>query len=183
MERQVGPIDKIRPDHVARYKLAANVLASVEVLDLACGCGYGSWILQESGCEVTGIDADAGAIAYARKNYRGPIYVQGRAEKLSGPWEGLVSFETLEHLDDPKTVLDNLEASEIIVSVPNQINYPFVPERFAQDEYPHKRHYTPEEFKDLLSGYRIVEEWCQKDKGGIIYPGLDGMFMIIHGRR
>jgi SAM-dependent methyltransferase len=188
MERQMGPIESIRPDHVARYRLASLELSGNDVVDLACGCGYGSQILQEAGFSVTGIDADNNTIVYARKNYPGSVYVQARAEKVGAemlgvPWEVLVSFETLEHLADPEGLIARLEAPEIIASVPNEECYPFKKETFANDRYPHLRHYTPDEFRGLLKDYRIINEWCQRDKAGAIYPGLDGMFMILHGRR
>src|SRR5256885_14875768 len=104
----MGPLHSIRPDHVKRYEFAADLLGSLDVLDLACGCGYGSKILHDSGYKVTGVDIDPNTIAYARKNYPGPTYVAMKAEKWGGPWECLVSFETLEHLKDPKSVLDKV---------------------------------------------------------------------------
>jgi hypothetical protein len=96
----------------------------------------------------------------------------------------LVSFETLEHLDAPETVLA-IPAPLIIASVPNEERYPFSAERFAGDRYPHKRHYTPREFQDLLekSGYQVDEWYCQKDKLGDIHPGTDGIFLIACGSR
>lgn len=180
----MGPLHEISADHVARYELAATVLNGIDVLDVACGCGYGSWILHEAGFHVTGVDIEPKAIAYARKNYPGPIYTAAKAEKMGPGWDCVVSFETLEHLADPEGLIARLEASEIIASVPNQERYPFDPKNFAEDEYPHLRHYTPDEFRALLKDFRIVGEYCQLDKRTkAIFPGLDGRYMILHGRR
>lgn len=182
--RQYGPIEQIRRDHVRRYLLAAEILQKKKVLDLACGCGYGSWLLHGAGNEVTGVDIEPEAIAYARKHYQGPEYRCESAEGFKGSFEAIVSFETLEHLDRPEVVLA-IEAPLIIASVPNEERYPFSKEKFAGDKYPHKRHYTPQEFEELLNsaGYEVTDKFCQKDKHGDIHPGSDGMFMIYAARK
>ncbi len=73
--RQYGTsLDQIRLDHINRYKFAASILTG-DVLDAACGIGYGSRILHDAGCNVTGIDISDKAIQSARKHYPGPQYV------------------------------------------------------------------------------------------------------------
>lgn len=185
--RQYGAtIDQIRADHVQRYLFAASGLEKgAKVLDLACGCGYGSWLLHGAGASVTGIDICEDAINYARKHYQGPQYKQQKAEETEGQWDVLVSFETLEHLDNPSIVLGHVRASQIICSVPNEERMPFVAGHFKHDEYPHKRHYTPKEFENMLreAGYLVKEKYCQKDKQGKISEGTDGMFLIYVGTR
>ncbi len=46
-QRQAAPnLKGIRPDHVARYELAARFIPeNGVVLDMACGVGYGAYIL------------------------------------------------------------------------------------------------------------------------------------------
>jgi SAM-dependent methyltransferase len=183
--RQYGSIDKIRPDHVNRYRFAAEMLRDQKVLDLACGCGYGAWILHQAGNDVTGVDIEPEAIAYARRFYQGPTYLCQSGEETEGEFDALVSFETLEHLARPEVVL-SIKAPVVIASVPNEEQYPFIAERFAGDAYPHLRHYTPSEFQGLLNayGFEVTEWFCQKDKQtGAIVPGTDGMFLIAIGQR
>lgn len=155
------------------------------MLDLACGCGYGSRILHDAGHEVVAVDIEPEAIKHAEKYFPGPAYMQGRAEVTAGSYDALVSFETLEHLDDPAAVLDAIRATTLIASVPNQELYPFDPARFGGDDYPHKRHYTPEEFTTLLegAGYKVQERWCQRDKQGDMQRGTAGIFLIYVARR
>lgn len=185
--RQYAPtIDGIRRDHVCRYLFAAGKIPrGSRVLDLACGCGYGSWLMHGAGLEVTGADISDEAISYAKRHYQGPTYLLQKAEEASGSWDALVTFETLEHLDDPQILLGAVHAPLIIASVPNEERYPFSAEKFAGDQYPHKRHYTPDEFADLLRSVGVDEiEWyCQKDKYGDVMPGSDGLFMIAIGKR
>lgn len=176
-------LDQIRPDHVKRYKLASTVLKGGHVLDLACGCGYGSRILHDAGFQVTGADICDEALEYAKKHWSGPEYVKLSAEdqKLkSFSFDSCVSFETIEHLKNPREFLCNLDVLRLVVSVPNEERYPFNPEVFKDDEYPHQRHYTPRELEALLHdcGFLVTDKWCQKDKNGDIERGTDGMFLI-----
>lgn len=185
--RQYGiSVDMIRWDHVARYIYAAEMIPEgSKVLDLACGCGYGSWLLHGVGNEVTGVDISEEAIEYAKRHYKGPTYLCQKAEDTNGEWDAIVSFETLEHLDSPLEVLKAVQAPLIIASVPNEELFKFKPARFAGDEYPHKRHYTPEEFHNLLNdaGYVVAQRFCQPDKAGEIIEGTQGIFLIYIARR
>lgn len=188
MERQIGPIEAIRPDHVNRYRFAAEHIPKKEglkrVLDLACGCGYGSKILQDAGYEVTGVDCELSAIEYAEKHYPGPNYRLGRLQHYPfGGFDFAVSFETIEHLPDPLAFLRALKSSVIfglIASVPNEELYPFKEENFKHDRFPHIRHYTPSEFGELLmtAGYKIQSRWCQKNKVSQVTEGTEGMFLV-----
>lgn len=183
--RQYGStIDKIRADHVARYEFAANRIRGKKVLDLACGCGYGSWILHQSWNEVTGVDIEPEAIDYAHKHYQGPTYFCQKGEETSGQFDALVTFETLEHLDKPEAILA-IQAPLVIASVPNEEKYPYSANRFAADKYPHKRHYTPAEFESLLNsaGFQVRERFCQPTKQGEIQEGTDGLFLIYVANR
>lgn len=184
-DRQWGSIDKIRPDHLKRYFFAANIFQREKVLDAACGIGYGSWILHGAGNEVTAVDICQEAIDYGKRYYQGPTYICQRAEEVKGEWDAFVSFETLEHLDSPGTLLRNVKAKALLASVPNENLNPFNPETFKGDEYPHKRHYTPEQFEELLesAGWKVKELFCQKDKLGDIYTGPDGIFTIAYATR
>lgn len=180
--RQYSPtIDGIRPDHVARYQFAASVIPKGKyVLDMACGCGYGSWIMEHAGLKVTGVDIEPEAIEYAQRHYQGPTYFCQRAEDTKGHWDWLVTYETVEHVHAPSEVFAGVNAPNLIVSVPNQDYYPFFKERFAEDKYPHLRHYTPEELNALLNamGYAVKDWYCQPDKRGEIKRGTEGMFLI-----
>lgn len=151
------------------------------MLDLACGCGYGSRILYDAGLAVTGIDADKAAIEHAHKHFGGPMFLHGRAETLRGEYDALVSLETLEHLDNPAAVLNQVRAPVLVASVPNEELYPFDAAKFAADDYPHKRHYTPKQFADLLegAGYKVQERWCQIDKHShAVVRGTHGRFLV-----
>jgi len=185
-DRQIGPIERIRADHVKRYLFATIGMTEGEtVLDLACGCGYGSFLMHGTGAKVTGMDIEPEAIAYCNKHYQGPEYLCQRAEDTKGTWDKLVMFETLEHLDSPLEILRAIDVGIIIASVPNQAVAPFNPKVFKFDKYPHRRHYTPEDFESLLTsaGFEIVDRHCQHDRAGEVFTGTNGMFLIYTGKR
>lgn len=186
--RQYGKdLGEISPDHVRRYLFAAcEIPPGSMVLDLACGCGYGSWILHQSGCKVVAGDISNEALDYARRYYEGPTYIHADAENIGNvEVDALVSFETLEHLKSPEKLLNGVRADLLIASVPNQERYPFNPALFKDDAYPHQRHYTPDEFTGLIEGcgYKVSSRWCQKHKLSEIAEGTNGVFLIYVAHR
>src|SRR5204862_756713 len=105
----------IAAEHRVRYRWAATAAEGKAVLDAGCGAGYGSAILADAGARsVTGLDIDPGAVAGAASSYGkvGAIeFVRGDVREL--PFEDrsfdlIVCFETIEHVEDPDTALDEL---------------------------------------------------------------------------
>ena len=183
MERQLATsLDGIHVGHVERYKFACTLIKG-RVLDAACGCGYGSKMMEESGCRVVGVDIDNQTIQHARKHFPGPGYLIG--DILDIPWAGrfdwIVSFETIEHLPKAMEALRIFRhhGSRLIVSSPNQIWYPFDPRKFDGDRYPHVRHYTPDELEERLiaANWKVLSRHCQTKKKGPVVDGTDGVFM------
>lgn len=93
--------------HLARYRFASSYVAGKEVLDIACGTGYGSRHLAEAGraANVTGIDICPEAIQYARSRHCLPNtgYLVGSVTAIPLPvesFDAVVSFETIEHVDE-----------------------------------------------------------------------------------
>lgn len=175
-------LDGIRADHVARYRFAVKHSTPGRTLDAACGCGYGSRILHDAKHRVVGVDVDPKTIVFAGENYGGPGYICG--DILDAPWVGVfdyvVSFETIEHIQLPEVALKLFRESldgKLFISTPNQNTYPFDAGNFRNDQYPHHRHYTPEEFDALLetAGFKVIERHSQTDA---IEPGVEGRYLI-----
>ncbi len=144
-------------EHFARYLFASGFCAGKRVLDVACGAGYGSYILKILGAaHVVGLDSDAVAVALARRNYQaaGLEFRAGDAtawEAPDAPFDVIVSFETLEHVSDPEVLLKNLRRQLapqglFLISCPHDARSPW-PSPF------HLRHYTYHEFRDLVGRY------------------------------
>lgn len=152
------------------------------VLDAACGIGYGSKMLHDYGAIVTGLDICAPAIEFAMNHYPGPYYLRRDISEIESYYDAIVSFETLEHLYDPLSILKKFRSKceKLICSVPNEDHYPFNPAKFAMDEYPHIRHYRPSEFDELLAaaGFEVESRHCQKTKTGDVEDGTEGLFLV-----
>lgn len=170
------PTNGMLLEHIARYYFASEFVKG-RTLDIASGSGYGSQYLAKKNkgiiTELVGVDRSIDAVTYARGRYHHPLvtYECGDAldsqlpEKL-GTFDSIVSFETLEHVDDDRKFLDNLmrmlkEDGTLIISTPfgrgrgKPTNEPF-----------HVHQLTDNEFRELFSSYKNVEYYYQR---GVIF--------------
>lgn len=154
--------------HAKRYAFALPWCVSRQVLDVACGVGYGTAILAGRARSVVGGDIDQASIAYARRRYATPN-VEFRvldAEALpfdADAFDTVVSFETIEHLERPQALVG--EAARVLrpdgtwlVSTPRV-------ERTTHDPAnPHHRvEYAAADFEELLHGsFESVELFGQR---------------------
>src|SRR5512139_3420831 len=143
-------------EHFVRYAALAQCVQGRRVLDIACGEGYGSWLLKEWGASsVLGIDISQEAISVAKQQFsrEGVEYLIRDAcsavdDLPQGSFDLIASFETIEHVHDPDRFLAGLRAlaapgALIFVSCPND-HAALAPD---QTNPYHMRKYTFEEFK------------------------------------
>jgi len=122
---------RLEEDHLARYKFATEFVRDKKVLDIACGSGYGSKLLKESGAKaVDGVDISKVIIDFAKTNYciDGINFTVANAETFSPDkrYDVITSFETIECIDDFGAALKNfynlLEPGGILlISSPNRM--------------------------------------------------------------
>ena len=185
-ERQMATrLEEVRADHTWRYHWAAERLSG-NVIDAACGCGYGSAILAEAGLEVVGVDVSAEAIEWAARHWSRPSIEWLCADVTLlefPPADAVVSFETVEHLADPRPFLRALRAASprLLASVPNQAKLPFTLQRFPH----HHRHYTATEFEALLNqaGWRVTGWWGQQHHRAPVKKGGRGRTLVVEAAR
>ncbi|QJR81839.1 class I SAM-dependent methyltransferase [Alteromonas pelagimontana] len=191
-ERQIAnSYDMIREDHRNRYLFASEFLGAdpgMEILDLACGIGYGTLLLSEKvGAAVIGVDIDKGAIAQARRYFNGEntayLNVDARyADFAENSFDAIVSFETIEHVEFDELLAANFyywlkPGGQLICSTPNEDVMPFDKQRFKF----HVKHYTNSELTDLLenAGFSITAMFTQRDDvAAQVEEGDDGCFTI-----
>lgn len=124
----------IEAEHEARYRWAAAIARDREVLDAACGVGYGAAILAAAGARrVLGVDVSPRAIVDARQR-AGEVaefaLADLRALRLPDSSFDLVCcFEAIEHLPDVAAGLDELcrvvrGDGVLLVSSPNRDVHP-----------------------------------------------------------
>lgn len=121
-------------EHWHRYHFAAHFVAGAEVLDIACGAGYGSALLARHAARVTGADLSPQAVNHARAQYAGVPNLEFRqADCADLPFAGatfdaVVSFETIEHIAAQEAFLDEVcrvlrPGGRLILSCPNKVEY------------------------------------------------------------
>jgi len=103
--------------HLKRYEFARGWCESADVLDAACGVGYGSAYLARTARNVVGVDRSADALDYARSEYARPNvqFVEGDLFALPFPdraFDVVCAFEAIEHLDDQRAFLS--EAARVL---------------------------------------------------------------------
>jgi len=186
-ERQVSPnISGIRRDHVARYEWAAKTIpAGSRVIDFACGIGYGCSILADAGHKATGYDRDKDSLVYAEKHYSagGAKFLIGDGDEPGdlGSADVAISFETIEHIEDPRPLLKALRvaAPMLICSVPNEYVMPWQREDGATTAF-HFRHYTKHQFRALLQqcGWCVTEMYGQAGPESEVEADVNGRTLI-----
>ena len=92
-------------EHTHRYSAVAHLMKDKNVLDAACGVGYGSALIARFARSVVGIDIDPETIAYAENHYSADniSFKEMSIANLqfeSGSFDAVVSFETIEHVGE-----------------------------------------------------------------------------------
>ncbi len=144
-------------EHLHRYAIAARLAEGKRVVDIACGEGYGSNLLAATAAHVIAIDIAPEVIAHARKKYGRDNLTFQVGSCLEIPLDDhtidlLVSFETIEHIDDHFAFLREIKRvlapeGTLIISSPDKAEYS---DRTGASNPFHKRELYHEEFHLLL---------------------------------
>jgi len=144
-------------EHMSRYMFAAQFVQGKRVLDLGCGCGYGSCYLAKHGAtEVIGIDNSEEAVKFSQCHYDASnldFEVQDATAIRfdSSSFDVVVAFELIEHLRNYERMLSEVKRvlrrdGVFIISTPNKATFE------TKDEFHFKEFYY-DELKDVLSKY------------------------------
>ncbi len=149
--------------HLERYHFAGKNLKSGRLLDIACGTGYGSFLLGEqygnSISEILAVDISDDSISYARQRYPHPKIKFIMQDALSfsdeNKFDSIVSLETIEHLKDPNSFINHLynllKVGGVLIA-----SAPITP---STDINPyHINDFTKNSFRDLFAPYSFIEK-------------------------
>ena len=138
--------------HLVVYEWIAERCEGLDVVDMACGEGYGVDVLARRARTVTGVDANPDAHEHARLKYTRPgiRFVRELVERWDQPSDAIVFLQTIEHVEDPAGLLRRFRelADVVYVSTPNVLT--LAPPGAEKSDNPwHLREYRPEEFRAL----------------------------------
>ena len=117
--------------HIERYRFAGKHLQPGVIADIACGLGYGSFLLANEFsnkiARIFAVDNNESAIEFARRKYFHPDISFINADAITFEPEikldSVVSLETIEHLEEPGIFIENISrhlvsGGRFIASVP-----------------------------------------------------------------
>jgi ubiquinone/menaquinone biosynthesis C-methylase UbiE len=167
-------------EHLHRYAFAREYAQEKDILDIACGEGYGAYLLADVARSVIGVDIAEDVIEHARRKY-------GDNPKLSFKVGGcseipiddasvdlVVSLETLEHHNQHEQMLREVKrvlrpGGTLIISTPDRLYYSIIP----RDSNPyHRKELFKGEFQSLLQSFfsnvsLFEQKICQ---GSVVTP-------------
>jgi SAM-dependent methyltransferase len=143
--------------HLAVYEWIAARCAGLEVVDMACGEGYGTDVLARRARSVTGVDANPEAHEHARLKYTRPgvSFERDLIETYTRECDAVVFLQTIEHVERPEEVLRHFRSmlrpgGAAYVSTPNLLT--LAPPGASKSDNPwHLREYRVEEFRALCA--------------------------------
>lgn len=159
--------------HESRYVWAQPYVEGRRVLDFGCGSGFGSARLASVAAAVDGIDYSPSAVAFASERFGRPevSFVAGDVTdpdvigRLRPPYDTLVSFDVIEHVDRYLDFLSNAVAllsddGTALIGCPNRL------QTFALNQAwnPfHMQEFTPAQLRGLLQlFFGSVQVWSQE---------------------
>lgn len=150
--------------HLERYHYAGKHLSPGNIADIACGAGYGSYLLvtEYAGSvkKIVAVDNNADAISYANNHYLHKNICFIRADALdfvsTEMLDSIISLETIEHLEHPEKFILHCSAQlkkggHFIASAP------IVPTKDANPYHLHD--FTKSSFKKLFTEAGFTEKF------------------------
>jgi SAM-dependent methyltransferase len=175
-----GMLGEGATEHLHRYVLARKIATGLDVLDVACGEGYGSALLSQVARKVIGIDIDSETVSHAKNAYQAANLEFHHGDCARLPLDDacvdlVVSFETIEHHDQHTEMIREIRRvlrpdGVLLISSPNRPEF----NRDRSEPYPfHIKELDYGEFDALLRAeFRNVEFYAQRSQAGSLAAPL-----------
>ena len=145
--------------HLVVYEWIARRVTGLDVVDMACGEGYGASLLAESARSVVGVDANPEAYEHALLRYArdGVRFARALIDGFEEQCDAISFLQTIEHVEDPGAVLDHFRSllrpgGVAFISTPNVLT--LAPKGAERSDNPwHLHEYRAEEFAGLLAAH------------------------------
>jgi len=164
-----------------RYAFAAHYASGLVVVDVACGTGMGTALLERAGARTCyGFDIDVASVRYAARRLTAARFAACDATRIplpAGVADLVVSFETIEHVPGATDFVAECArilkpGGRLIVSTPNRPVY-----RWLGPNPHHVREFTRDEFDALLrSHFEPLELYTQIH---VVYPVFVARRMMV----
>lgn len=168
----------IKLEHLGRYLFACDYLRkhsiTENVLDIACGTGYGSYLLSKHIKNVVGIDKNTEEVAdqYKKDNI---VFIKEDIDKvdLTSTYQAIICFETLEHVNNPNKLLKQISQcltnkGLFLLSIPNA-KYEKLDENGNNLDIYHKTIFKLDDLlKQLNNDFKIIKVLGQSKINEII---------------
>lgn len=171
---------RIRLEHYHRYAMVLDVVKQKDVLDVACGEGYGSFLMADVARSVVGVDISDEAVQHASSIYNNLTFLQGSATALNfadASFDVVVSFETIEHLAEQAQMLAEIRRvlrpdGVLVISSPNR---PVYSEESGEHNEFHVKELDFKEFDELLrTQFPAIQYFGQRMLMGSVIQPLEG---------
>jgi 2-polyprenyl-3-methyl-5-hydroxy-6-metoxy-1,4-benzoquinol methylase len=98
--------------HLVVYEWIAARVAGLDVIDMACGEGYGADVLAHTARSVVGVDANPEAHEHSRLRYvrENLTFARDLVETYEGEADAISFLQTIEHVEAPGGVLEHFKA-------------------------------------------------------------------------
>jgi methionine biosynthesis protein MetW len=175
------------------------ITPGARVLELGCSSGYiGRLLIDEKGCQVTGVEVDAAAAAEART--QGLTVLEGSLEDpafrqaITDRFDFVVAADVLEHLRDPAVVLDGFKrwlapGGLAIIAVPNIATWEIRQQLFFRGDFEYQEmgilDRTHLHFFTWITLHKLVaqQQWSVLDTMVERWdvPLVSGLLALFHG--
>jgi SAM-dependent methyltransferase len=184
--------------HLVVYEWIARRVAGLDVVDMACGEGYGADVLARAARSAVGVDANPEAHEHAKLRYgrENLTFARDLVQTYTGEADAISFLQTIEHVEEPGEVLEHFKAllrpgGTAYISTPNVLT--LAPKGAERSGNPwHVREYRAEEFAGMLAAHfesvefhglyharkLRVHDWALRAGWDRVHPrvGLTGSF-------